>query len=420
MEQLTVLHLTTELPYSPGGSGGSLRQFELLRALASEGHRPLVICPVRASEHQALEPVGSLGEQGITLFPVPRQEDKRREALGAVCSAPWLVVPLLRLPYYGAQARILWQVMAPTVRRVLEAERVDVLSVEHDFNAGWRQWLPRSIPKVLTLQNVTDRYYASRELGHDLESRLMRIEQRRMRGYADRHLPQFDVLTAVSHEEGDVLRQRYPVSVSVVPNGAHVSDVLPEPPEALIPPTVLFTGTMSHPPNRDAALWFGKEIWPLVKSRCPEARLEIVGRQPQAEVRGLSSANMSITVTGEVDTMEPYYRTASVVIAPLRSGGGTRLKILDAMAAGRPVVSTTMGAEGIPAHDGDQLIIADDEVRFAEAVISLLEDPGKAKALAGRGYDLVRQRYGWPALGAEWCRVLEGLAQPQVNSGVTR
>jgi glycosyltransferase involved in cell wall biosynthesis len=158
---------------------------------------------------------------------------------------------------------------------------------------------------------------------------------------------------------------------------------------------VLFFGALDYYPNHDAVLHLLRSAWPPIAARHPDARLVIVGQKPPPEI--LAFRGPRVEVTGRVDDVRPHLAAAAVTIAPLRVGGGTRFKILEAMAMGRPVVSTTLGAEGIEAAPGRHLLIADDDASFAAAVGRVLDDAPLADELGRAGRALVEERYSWDA-----------------------
>jgi len=182
--------------------------------------------------------------------------------------------------------------------------------------------------------------------------------------------------------------------VSVVPNGVE----LPAPGDRVADPaapTFLFVGAMFYEPNVDGVRFFAREILPRIRQRSPRARFVVVGRDPQPNIAALHDGD-TITVTGTVDDGAPYLRRASVAVVPIRFGSGTRIKILEAFAHGTPVVSTTLGAEGLEVANERELLLADDPDAFAAACVRLAGDEGLQASLAERGLDLVRRRYQWP------------------------
>jgi glycosyltransferase involved in cell wall biosynthesis len=162
--------------------------------------------------------------------------------------------------------------------------------------------------------------------------------------------------------------------------------------------SVVFVGSMDFHPNVDAAAYFGREVWPEIHAAAPGLQFVIVGSRPVAAVRQLAKLP-GVTVTGTVEDVRPYYRKALVAVAPLRIAGGTRLKILEAMAAGVPVVASRIGAEGLEVKPGQDLLVGDTPGEIAAAVSRLHGSPALWGQLSGRGRELVAARYDWAALG---------------------
>ncbi len=200
-------------------------------------------------------------------------------------------------------------------------------------------------------------------------------------------------VTCVSAEDAAALRALAPtVSPVIVPNGIFLSDYtrMPTPPRAH---TLVFTGKMDYRPNVDAVIWFAAEIFPLIRRELPNVEFVIVGQKPTATVMKLRELN-GIIVTGVVEDARPYIASATVYVAPLRMGGGTRFKLLEALALRRAIVSTTIGAEGFAVQSGRELMIADSAHDFAQAAIALLGDGTKRGAMEEAGYEFVRN-YDW-------------------------
>jgi glycosyltransferase involved in cell wall biosynthesis len=213
--------------------------------------------------------------------------------------------------------------------------------------------------------------------------------------------------------------------VFTVPTGVDTSyfapDGVPESPGRLV-----FIGSMDWYPNEDAMMFFIGEILPAVRRAVPDVELTVVGRDPSARLRAMGEA-AGVRITGTVDDVRPWIADAAVYVVPLRVGGGTRLKIFEGLAMGKAVVSTTVGAEGLPLVDGTHFVRADAPAGFARAVVSLLRDPARRRALGMAGRQLVEARYSWatvarkfetrfePALGARMTadappRVVRGLS----------
>jgi glycosyltransferase involved in cell wall biosynthesis len=172
-------------------------------------------------------------------------------------------------------------------------------------------------------------------------------------------------------------------------------------------PTVLFLGSLDYQPNQDAIHYFRSEIWPLIQRQAPATRWLIAGRSSTQDLRALAAPN--IEVAGWVaDARDPLH-SSDVMVVPLRSGSGTRLKILESWAAGLPVVSTSIGAEGLDVSDGENIVLADDPCQFAEAVLKVLRNPELSRRLADNGRQLVEERYDWRAIAPRLDRAFAGV-----------
>jgi glycosyltransferase involved in cell wall biosynthesis len=208
-----------------------------------------------------------------------------------------------------------------------------------------------------------------------------------------------DLVLTMSDTDRDVLARFVDVPHAVtVPNGVDCR-AFPFAREPRADGTLLFVGFFRHEPNVEAVRWFCHDVLPLVRAGAPHARFKVVGAYPPEVLRRLAADDV-IEVTGRVEDIAPYYREASVFVAPVLQGSGTRLKILEAMASGCPVVSTTIGAEGLGAVDGEHVRLADDPQAMAAAILNLLHDPAGAAALATRARTFVEARYDWDAIAA--------------------
>jgi glycosyltransferase involved in cell wall biosynthesis len=185
--------------------------------------------------------------------------------------------------------------------------------------------------------------------------------------------------------------------IRVVPNGVDTTFFTPGP-AGNGRPRLVFTGAIDYQPNTDAVLHFCAEIWPRVRRAAPEATLAIVGKDPPPAV--LALAGEGVTVTGTVPDVRPWMQSATAFVVPLRTGGGTRLKILEALASGRAVVSTSLGCEGLEVTPGRDILVADEPAAFADAVLRCVGDPALRARLGAAGRALVEERYRWEAIGA--------------------
>jgi len=176
------------------------------------------------------------------------------------------------------------------------------------------------------------------------------------------------------------------------------------------PNSLVFTGSMDWLPNEDAIFYFVESVLPLIQKQVPEVTLEVVGRSPSRKLQAMAEAAPCIRLTGWVEDIRPFVARGSVCIVPLRIGGGTRLKIFEAMAMSKAVVSTTVGAEGLPVRSGDNILLADTPDDFARSVISLLRDPRRRQQLGTAARDLVQDNYSWPKVAESFARTLHDAA----------
>ena len=218
----------------------------------------------------------------------------------------------------------------------------------------------------------------------------------------------FDAVVAVSREDAELMRREYGVAeVADVPTGVDIDYFRPTGAETVEPHGLVFTGSMDWLPNEDAIQFFTREILPLVRERVPQVKLTVVGRKPYASLLELAGRDPSIVVTGRVEDVRPYMERAAAYVVPIRVGGGTRLKIYEAMAMEKPVVSTTVGAEGLPLRDGEDLLLADTPRAFADAVVRVLEDAEFARRLGARAAAGVRERFGWERVADQFAELCE-------------
>jgi glycosyltransferase involved in cell wall biosynthesis len=230
-----------------------------------------------------------------------------------------------------------------------------------------------------------------------------------MSHYEKRALTRFHHVIAVSdHDREQMLAMDGHCSISVVPTGVDTEKFAVAPPVSADPPKIAFVGSMDWEPNIDAAEYFCRDIWPQVLAKHPAAQFQLIGRSPHSRVQRLASE--SVVVTGTVPSVTDFLREASVVIVPLRIGGGTRLKIFEAMAMGKAVVSTTIGAEGLDVQSGQDLILADDASSFAGSILSLLQD-----ASLRRKYEIaaaaLAARYDWSKIAQRFADILQSVTQ---------
>jgi glycosyltransferase involved in cell wall biosynthesis len=234
--------------------------------------------------------------------------------------------------------------------------------------------------------------------------RLLHQQWQRMLRFEREALARFDLVLAVSATDRETLSRIYPgvmhSPVHVVQTGVDTSFFAP----AGTPPRhthMVFTGSMDWLPNEDGMVYFCREILPRIRQSEPDATLSIIGRAPTPAVKKLAEIP-GVEVTGRVDDVRPHVAKGAVYIVPLRIGGGTRLKIFEAMSMGKAVVSTTVGAEGLPVTSGRDIEIADEPARFAHSVVHLMRDLTSRRAIESAARQLVLERYDWSAVAQDF------------------
>lgn len=381
------LIITKMVPF-PADDGGKLRTQALARALASRG--PVVLCGFTSDGTPGGVPAAL---PGVDVRAVPRPERMVTTALGAA-----------RTGSVGSGR--FWSVrMAETVAQTAASGAFDVALIEYPQLGQYRIRIdPPARCTVLGLQNVEStlvRSYAGVYGG--LRALPYRAEAAALRRLERREIRAADVVTVVSERDRDALPAR-PRRVLICPNGWDPGPPLPPAAD----PVVAFVALLGWAPNVDAAVWFTKVVWPMVRARVHGARLLLVGRDPAPAVRQLAAPD--VTVTGTVPDVRPHLAQARVAVAPLRAGGGSRLKVLEALDAARPVVGTTKGLEGLEDLIGRGAVAADGARDVADAVVALLNDPAYARQLGLQGHAAVSERYGWDVTLAPLLELVDGLA----------
>ena len=300
----------------------------------------------------------------------------------------------------------------PEVRRRLRAllkeEGYDVILCDFMAAAGVVPW-ECPTPKVLFTHNVEAtiwrRHYevATNPIWKAISLR----EWRKMEAAEQRYLRLADRVLTVSETDRDAFAPLVdPGKLTVIPTGVDVEYFQPTPVEET-PNSLVFTGSMDWLPNEDAILYFADAILPLIKQQCPEISLEVVGRSPSRKLQALAETEKGIRLTGWVENIRPFVARGSICIVPLRIGGGTRLKIFEAMAMGKAIVSTSVGAEGLPVQSGENIILADGPQDFADSVITLLRDSNERKRLGTAARTLVQEKYSWLKVAETFARTLQ-------------
>jgi glycosyltransferase involved in cell wall biosynthesis len=388
----SVLAITSELPW-PLNTGGHLRTFHLMRCLAHRFSLRLI-----TAEPFPPGPVEEVwAEHRIALHTAkvgPRRwwREALRVAGAAVRGEPYV--------FYRRHDRA---AVRQALREELRRQPPDLVYLDHLDSLVFRPLLPR-VPVVIDLHNIYS--VLIRRTAEEQRPALRRLylqrEARLLEGVEEAVGRTADACLTVSAQDAEYFRGRGAEHVFVVPNGVDCStyDRLPLG-RRDGPPVFIYVGALTWPPNIHAVQFLAREVLPPVRQEIPTAVFRIVGRNPPAEVTALGELP-GVEVAANVPDIIPPLREAHLLAVPLEAGGGTRLKILEAFAAGLPVVSTPIGCEGLDVVDGTHLVIVPRE-QFARAIVALLRDPARGEALAERARALARATYDWGMVGEAAC-----------------
>jgi len=382
---MRVLVLSPIVPYPPN-SGFAIRVFQMATLLAQR-HEVTVLA---YSDEDVSEPRRVLTSLGVTLRTVPRPTlaRARRSAQLATLLFP---VSYMRLCHSsGAMQRAIDEVAGSTP--------FDVVFVESSPMGGYR--FPSRTTVILTEHDIVyELLYRIYQTERSAARRLYnRIEYQKVKRHERALWRAVDGCIATSDREVPIIRQHAPDTPIVVgPNGVDVDYFAPAHGD-VDPGMVVMTGYMKTRPNVDGALFFVNEILPRIHAVRPDVTVYLVGGSPPDELK--RCAGPRVIVTGEVPDVRPFIRRAAVFVVPLRMGGGTRLKVLEALSMEKPLVSTSVGCEGIDVQDGTHLLVADDAAGFADRVLDLLAVPERGAGFARAGRALVERSYQWRAVVA--------------------
>lgn len=379
----------------PVDTGGRIRSFNILRHLAARNETVFLSYYAGARDERYENELRKIFPGAVT-FPSGAPEGKIAQAVHFALRVP------ISAPYAVSKFT------SPSVRRsVFEVTRefkpdvavCDFLSASLNFPA------PLAIPSVLFQHNVENALWErqAKHEGNPVKKAIFSLEAAKMRKYEKATVARFHHVVAVSENDRALMAKMTDAdNLTVVPTGVDVAAYRSEAGSGARD-NVMFLGSMDWPANIDGVEYFCEQIWPKVLAAVPQAKFQVVGRNPPRRI--LRLANDSVEIVGGVQSVMPFLREAPVFVVPLRVGGGTRLKIYEAMAAERAIVSTTVGAEGLDYRNGTDIVIADDPMVFANNVIELLKNPTRQREL-GRAAGETATRFDWSEVALEFESVL--------------
>jgi sugar transferase (PEP-CTERM/EpsH1 system associated) len=400
-----LLFLTPDLPYPPH-QGAALRTYNLIKNLAPRHEIHLLSF---ADGQDAPMRVDALAQYcaGVTTVSPPHRSAAQR-ALSVLFS-----------PLPDMAHRLPSEVFTNQLRVLLNRERFDAVQVEAIEMAQYGQAIAKTMPGPATrvvFDDINAEYLLQRR-AFEADVRQPRrwlgalyslIQWRKLQRYEAKVCRQVDEVVVVSQADREALQLLLPeLQCVVVPNGVDTDYFQPAGPEMESDLELVFTGKMDFRPNVDAILWFARDVLPLIREQAPGTSLAVVGRDPHPRLRAVRELP-NITLTGYVDDVRSYIARSAVYVVPLKVGGGTRLKLLQAMSMGKAIVSTSLGCEGIEVDAGRHLLVADDPTSFASAVISLINDPSRRRELGLAARALAVSKHDWRQITPLLERVYEG------------
>ncbi len=401
-----VVVFTPQLPYPPH-QGTIIRNYNLITRLARRARVHLVTFVDPDQPHPQSTPLAQCCVS-ITALPTPQRSWRQRIRTLLTSSQPDLATRLHSEEMHKAVANL-----AATVE-------TDVLLIEGLEMAPYLDtFLTHASHRVRVVYDAHNAEYLLQKRAFLTDMRTpwrwhaalySLIQWLKLRRYEQHICTRVDHVIAVSSEDKNTLHRLNPhTPITVVPNGVDIAYYTSYAPDKhtspLGSPAVVFTGKMDYRPNVDAILWFLAHVWPRVRQQVPEAQFYIVGRCPHPRILAQGD-KPGVFITGAVPDIRPYLHHADVFVIPMRVGGGTRLKLLEAMASRRAIVSTSLGAEGYPVRDGEHLLLADTGEAFAQAVVRLLRDEDLRRRLGESAYAFARSQYDWEHLAQQFVEVV--------------
>lgn len=304
--------------------------------------------------------------------------------------------------------------MKRKIQELTYSESFDIVQIEHSIMAPYIKAISviNSSKKVLTLHNIVSLQYqrilkTEKNIGKKIRTFINWIQ---MKKWETKFAMNFDLCVTMSDNEKKFLQSINPkLNIAVIPNGIDVENFKPLP-DNFRTNNLLYIGKMDYQPNVDAVLYFIKEIFPVIKRKTKNIKFIIVGSNPAKEIKQLEN-NKDIIVTGYVNDVRPFYEQCALSVVPLRAGGGTRLKILESMAFGRPVISTSIGCEGLHVCNNENIIISDKPEEFARKTIELLQNVNFREKISKNGRNLVEHNYSWGSIAKKQIQIYEKLTE---------
>jgi len=385
---MNILIIARTCPF-PANDGEKLRVFNILKNLKE--HQITLVCRTRKKEEeQGLKELKKYCHEVRGVY-IPRPTS-------FIHRVGW-ILPFIFSKYPLSLATVYFSKIMETLSELCTNNRYDIVQIEHSSLSIYLDYLSFSEEpkKIVTLHNIDFIRNARviKYLSFGIRKIYEVLNQRHYKDWEMSALTKFDrIITTSQHDKEILLEEEPQLNIDVLSCGVDTEAFRPDPRSKLMNHSLIFVASMDSNPNHDAAIFFLEKIFPLVKKLFPNVKIYIVGRCPKPELNEYDNG-MDIIVTGTVENVLEYYGNASIAVVPLRSGGGVRLKILEAMASGIPVISTTVGCEGLNVEHNKNLLIADTPVAFCNNIVRLFGDETTYQALSEAGRRLVEAEYDW-------------------------
>ena len=396
---MRILFIAPRLPL-PADTGGKIRTFNLLKQISRNHAVDLVTFSFDSEDERHILGFREMGI-GVKLVPAPKDNAVHKAIIVLASALPYSVSK-----YYSKK-------MAKAIVALKAAKNYDLVHLDHIHMAHYQNCFQR-LPCLVDEHNVE--YKILERCGNVEKSawkrQLYSQQAGKMKRFESQAILHYSACTAVSRNDVDMLKNLTGenVPIHVLPNGVDAGFFTsPESWPQQEEDALVFTGSMDWLPNDDAVVFFCREVLPLIWEQNANVKFYIVGKNPSAAVKKLAHKDPRIVVTGRVEDVRTYIQRAKIFVVPIRIGGGTRLKILEAMSMQKTVVSTTVGAEGIACTKDVDIVLGDTPQAFADQVIGLLNDQRKRETLGAAGRKLVLEKYDWRMIGKKLNQIYEDM-----------
>ena len=392
---MNILIVSPYLPHPRALHGTGVFMHGLLVQL-TQHHRVTLVCFCDDKESLLAPDLAALP---LELHLIPRAKGRQASFAANALLALWRFVQLARSiilwrPYYTSKFTA--RRMARLVDRLTARQGFDIVQCEFAQMGQYRKHV-RAGATILHEHDVTFRpaYRRFKKASRPIWKAFLFLEWCRWARYEPALAAQYDHVLTVTEQDTRLLKRlSHTNNISYLPRGVDLPERIPRY-EQRESKSLIFVGTFAHHPNVDSVLWLVRDIFPLVLRKYPATILYIIGSDPPQALRDLAVEMPGVRILGYVEDVIPYLRECAVFVAPLRFGGGVKLKIIHAMAQGIPVVTTPVGVEGIEGIDHDRVLLANTPRTIAEGICALLGDPSLGARIGERGFELVRQHYSW-------------------------